>query len=127
MWQRGNAVIGVVVLTEVDHEVSVEEEGVIEFMMTLEVVLVEVVILVIEVDEVAVVDFQILVETGVVMATLKRVVEDVAGNGIMVVEEVMEADPGLTLVETEDNILMNLKNPLQMWLQGQNYSCSLEQ
>lgn len=74
----------------------------------------EVVVLVIEVDEVAVVDFQILVETGVVMATLKRVVEEVAGNGVVVVEEVMEADPGLTLVETEDTTLMNLKNPLQV-------------
>lgn len=74
----------------------------------------EVVVLVIEVDEVAVVDFQILVETGVVMATLKRVVEEVAGNGVVVVEEVMEADPGLTPVETEDTILMNLKNPLQV-------------
>jgi len=75
---------------------------------------VEVVVLVIEVDEVAVVDFQILVETGVVMATLKRVVEEVAGNGVVVVEEVMEAGPGLTLVETEDPILMNLKNPLRV-------------
>jgi len=75
---------------------------------------VEVVVLVIEADEVAVVDLQILVETGVVMATLKRVVEEVAGNGIVVVEEVMEADPGLTLVEKEDTSLMNLKNPLQV-------------
>jgi hypothetical protein len=78
------------------------------------VVLVEVVVLVIEVDEVAVVDFQMLVETGVVMATLKRVVEVVAGSGVAAVEEVMEADPGLILVETEDPILMNLRNPLQV-------------
>jgi hypothetical protein len=67
-----------------------------------------------EEDEVAVVDFQILVETGVAMATLKRVVEEVAGNGVVVVEEVMGADPGLTLVETGDNMLMNLRNLLRV-------------
>jgi len=75
---------------------------------------VEVVISVTEVDEVAVVDFQILVETGVAMATLKRAAEEVAGNGVVVVKEVMGADPGLTLVETGDPILMNLRNPLQV-------------
>jgi hypothetical protein len=51
-----------------------------------------------------------LVETGVAMATLKRVVEVVVGNGVVVVEEVMGADPGLILVETGDLILKNLRN-----------------
>jgi hypothetical protein len=72
------------------------------------------VVLATEEDEVVVVDFQILVETGVAMATLKRVVEEVAGNGVVVVEEVMGADPGLTLVETGDNMLKNLRNLLQV-------------
>lgn len=76
----------------------------------------EVVVSLTEVDEVevAVVDFQILVETGVAMAILKRVVEEVEGNGVVVVVEVMGADPGLTLVETGDQLLMNLRNPLQV-------------
>lgn len=77
----------------------------------------EVVVSVTEVDgveEVAVVDLQIHVETGVAMAILKRVVEEVAGNGVVVVEEGMGADPDLILVETGNHILMNLENPLQV-------------
>jgi hypothetical protein len=80
------------------------------------VVQVEVVVSVTEVEEleVAVVDLQILVETGVAMATLKKAVEVVVGNGVVVVEEVMGAGPGLILVETGDPILMNLRKLLQV-------------
>jgi hypothetical protein len=64
--------------------------------------------------EVAAAVLQMLVETGVAMATLKKVVEVVVGNGVVVVEEVMGADPGLILVETGDPSLMNLRKLLQV-------------
>jgi hypothetical protein len=79
-------------------------------------VLVGVVVSVTEVEEleVAVVDFQMLVETGVAMAILKKAVEVVVRNGIVVVEEVTGADPGLIPVETGDPILTNLRKRLQV-------------